>query len=164
MLNNLFNIYVSEASRTYINHERIEQIKQRTETSSDKWTGLGQLSCVLILNQNIHSRNTLFNHLFRLKKAYYGNECFGLSSLSRFCTISITFLWFWILLHNLEYSHTISNALRRNVYSNLVVGFFSGIGGFSICSNVRRSSQPSIAVFILKTNRIARSFLEHRKF
>ena len=45
-----------------------------------------------ILNQNIHSRNTLFNHLFQFKKGYYGSECFGLGSLSRFYTISITLM------------------------------------------------------------------------
>ena len=38
----------------------------------DKWTGLGQLSCNPVLNQNIHSSNTLFNYLFQLKKGIRG--------------------------------------------------------------------------------------------
>ena len=126
--------------------------------SSDKWTSLGQLSYDPILNQNIYSHKPSFS----VKKGYYRNECFGLGSLSRFCTISITLIWSRILLCDLEYYYTISNALRGNLYGNLVVGFFSGIEGRSICSNVCRSSQSSTTVFILKTNHSTWNFLEHR--
>ena len=64
----------------------------------------------LILNQNIHCRNTLFNHLFWFKKGYYGNECFGLGSLSRFYTTILSQL----LLYDPEHSYAILNTPIRS--------------------------------------------------
>ena len=55
--------------------------------SNDKWIDLAHFLYNPVLNQNIHSHNSLFN-----RKRYYGKECFALGILSRLYTISNTLI------------------------------------------------------------------------
>ena len=52
------------------------------------------------INKNFIPVIPFFNHLFSVIKGYYGNECFGLSSLLCFYSISNTLIQSWILLYD----------------------------------------------------------------
>ena len=99
-----------------------------------------------VLNQKLHSRNTLFEpSFFRLKKVLR-NKVFGLSNcadsyttlntLIRFWTlfswpllcdpehsytILNTLMQFWTLLYDLKHFRTLSNALKLKHHSNFII-------------------------------------------